>query len=149
MRAVHEHAGSSFPGVTGPVHPSQKQSYCCETRYWSLLIFDGSKFVYLAQNTGRESLKIDFYVFSALRSLPEALQTGPVGGKSVSKFPAGREDHAVVQLHPSQQPAPAPHLHARNVVSVLLVAPSPGHSSTVRAAWVFLFLGKYKVGVIT
>lgn len=42
--------------------------------------FDGSKFVYLSLNAGHESLKTPFYLFSALRSLPEALQTGPVGG---------------------------------------------------------------------
>lgn len=41
---------------------------------------DGGKFVYLALNVGPESLKIPSSVLSALRSLPKALQTGPVGG---------------------------------------------------------------------
>lgn len=41
---------------------------------------DRSKFVYLALNAGHESLKTNSYLFSALRSLPKALQTGPVGG---------------------------------------------------------------------
>ena len=41
---------------------------------------DRSKFVYLALNAGHESLKTNCYLFSALRSLPKALQTGPVGG---------------------------------------------------------------------
>ena len=41
---------------------------------------DRSKFVYLDLNAGHESLKTNSYLFSALRSLPKALQTGPVGG---------------------------------------------------------------------
>ena len=41
---------------------------------------DRSKFIYLALNAGHESLKTNSYLFSALRSLPKALQTGPVGG---------------------------------------------------------------------
>lgn len=36
--------------------------------------------MYLALNARRESLKIPFSVLSTLRSLPKALQTGPVGG---------------------------------------------------------------------
>lgn len=77
-----------------------------------------SKSVSLAFGAGRESPKVPLYVFSAPRSLPKALQTGPAGGESVSKFSAGRKDHEVLQLHSRQQPAPAPHVHARDVVSV-------------------------------
>ena len=79
---------------------------------------DRSKSVSLALNAGRESPKVPLYVLSAPRSLPKTLQTGPVGGESVSQFSTGRKDHEVLQLHSRQQPTPAPHLHARDVVSV-------------------------------
>lgn len=41
---------------------------------------DGGKSVYLALHAECGSLKIPFSVLSVLRSLPKALQTGPVGG---------------------------------------------------------------------
>jgi hypothetical protein len=60
------------------------------------VIFDESKFVYIALNSRHESLKISFNLLSPFRSLPKALQTGPAGGKFVSKFFIGRKDHEVI-----------------------------------------------------
>lgn len=52
----------------------------------------------------------------SVRSVSEAVPSGPAGGQLVPQFPARRENNEVLQLHAGQQPASASDLHARHVV---------------------------------
>lgn len=56
------------------------------------------------------------FPFSFFRFVPEVVSSGPAGGQLVSQFSVSREDNEVIQLHTSQQPPPAPYIHARHVV---------------------------------
>lgn len=60
-------------------------------------------------------------VLSVFRFVPEVVSSGPVGGQLVPQFPISREDNEIVQLYTGQQPPSAPYIHARHVVSHMLM----------------------------